>query len=176
MERILNNDMLLENTRSFRRLPPSMLILSVYFYLLDIQVSTGGMCSIRNLEFGHFGDIRSPNWIHWLYQKNLLYRPLGALYFFFFHILPNSHLFHLQVLVKHILTNDVKRKPPQRYSNVAVVKTFVATHTIPSLHLASPAGITSLVVSRTNSSQFLMSGNDKIVQLYDRRRTRFLRL
>ena len=61
-----------------------------------------------------------------------------------------------------------KRKPPQGYSNVADVKTFVATHTIPSLHSASPAGITSLVVSRTNPSQFLTGGNDKIVQLYDR--------
>ena len=61
-----------------------------------------------------------------------------------------------------------KRKPPQGYSTVADVKTFVATHTIPSLHSASPAGITSLVVSRTNPSQFLTGGNDKIVQLYDR--------
>jgi pre-mRNA-processing factor 19 len=69
---------------------------------------------------------------------------------------------------KVLTTNDVERKPPQGYSNVADVKTFVATLTIPSLRLASPAGITSLAVSRTNPSQFLMGGNNKIVQLYDR--------
>ncbi|TFK41281.1 WD40-repeat-containing domain protein [Crucibulum laeve] len=61
-----------------------------------------------------------------------------------------------------------KRKPPVGYANPAEVKTFVATHTIPSLHSASPAGITSLAVSRVNPSQFLTGGNDKIVQLYDR--------
>jgi pre-mRNA-processing factor 19 len=44
----------------------------------------------------------------------------------------------------------------------------VATHTIPSLHSASPARITSLAVSRTNPSQFLTGGNDDFVQLYDR--------
>jgi pre-mRNA-processing factor 19 len=62
----------------------------------------------------------------------------------------------------------MKRKPPPGfYSNVGDVKTFVAAHTIPSPHPASPAGIASLAVSRTNPSQFLMGGNDKIVQLYD---------
>ena len=61
-----------------------------------------------------------------------------------------------------------KRKPPQGYSNTTDVKTFVATHIIPSLHSASPAGITSLVVSRANPSHFLTGGNDKVVQLYDR--------
>lgn len=61
-----------------------------------------------------------------------------------------------------------KRKPPPGYSNAAEVRTFTATHTIPSLHSASPAGITSLAVSRTNPSQFLTGGNDKVVQLYDR--------
>ncbi|KAF8168230.1 WD40-repeat-containing domain protein [Crassisporium funariophilum] len=61
-----------------------------------------------------------------------------------------------------------KRKPPQGYVNVTEVKTFVATHTVPSLHSASPVGITSLAVSRANPSQFLTGGNDKVVQLYDR--------
>lgn len=61
-----------------------------------------------------------------------------------------------------------KRKPPAGYSNAAEVKTFTAKHTIPSLHSSSPAGITSLAVSRTIPSQFLTGGNDKIVQLYDR--------
>lgn len=61
-----------------------------------------------------------------------------------------------------------KRKPPAGYSNAAEVKTFTAKHSIPSLHSASPAGITTLAVSRVNPSQFLTGGNDKIVQLYDR--------
>lgn len=61
-----------------------------------------------------------------------------------------------------------KRKPPPGYSTAADVKTFTAKHAIPSLHSASPAGITSLAVSRVNPSQFLTGGNDKIVQLYDR--------
>lgn len=61
-----------------------------------------------------------------------------------------------------------KRKPAPGYATAAEVKTFVPTHTIPSLHSASPAGITSLALSQTNPSQFLTGGNDKVVQLYDR--------
>ncbi|KAG5648244.1 hypothetical protein DXG03_006202 [Asterophora parasitica] len=61
-----------------------------------------------------------------------------------------------------------KRKPPAGYSTAAEVKTFTAKHAIPSLHSASPAGITSLAVSRVSIPQFLTGGNDKIVQLYDR--------
>jgi len=61
-----------------------------------------------------------------------------------------------------------KRKPAPGYATVAEVKTFKATHTIPSLHSASPSGITALAVSSTHPSQFLTGGNDKVVQLYDR--------
>lgn len=61
-----------------------------------------------------------------------------------------------------------KRKPAPGYATPAEVKTFVATHTIPSLHSASPAGITALALSQTNPSQFLTGGNDKVVQLYDK--------
>jgi pre-mRNA-processing factor 19 len=61
-----------------------------------------------------------------------------------------------------------KRKPPPGYTVSAEVKKFTAKHTIPSLHSSSPAGITALAVSRSNPSQFLTGGNDKIVQLYDR--------
>ena len=61
-----------------------------------------------------------------------------------------------------------KRKPSPGYSSAADVKTFTATHTIPSLHSSSPSGITSLALSRMSPSQFLTGGNDKIVQLYDR--------
>ncbi|RXW18917.1 hypothetical protein EST38_g6935 [Candolleomyces aberdarensis] len=61
-----------------------------------------------------------------------------------------------------------KRKPPQGYATVAEVKTYAASHTIPSLHSASPAGINSLALSKVNPSQFLTGGNDHVVQLYDR--------
>ncbi|KAF9817515.1 hypothetical protein IEO21_03366 [Rhodonia placenta] len=61
-----------------------------------------------------------------------------------------------------------KRKPPPGYVNPADVKTFTAKHTIPSLHSTSPSGITALAVSRSEPSQFLTGGNDKVVQLYDR--------
>lgn len=61
-----------------------------------------------------------------------------------------------------------KRKPAPGYVTVGEIKEFKPTHTIPSLHSASPAGITSLALSTSNPSQFLTGGNDKTVQLYDR--------
>lgn len=61
-----------------------------------------------------------------------------------------------------------KRKFPPGYAAATEIKSYTAKHTIPSLHSASPAGITSLAVSQTTPSQFLTGGNDKIVQLYDR--------
>ncbi|KAF9072733.1 WD40-repeat-containing domain protein [Rhodocollybia butyracea] len=61
-----------------------------------------------------------------------------------------------------------KRKPPTGYATAAEIKQYTAKHTIPSLHSASPAGITSLAVSRSNPEHFLTGGNDKIVQLYDK--------
>ena len=61
-----------------------------------------------------------------------------------------------------------KRKPAPDYATIGEIKEFKATHTIPSLHSASPSGITSLALSKTNPSQFLTGGNDKVVQLYDK--------
>jgi pre-mRNA-processing factor 19 len=61
-----------------------------------------------------------------------------------------------------------KRKPAPGYATPAEVKTYKLVHTIPSLHSASPAGITSLALSKSHPSQFLTGGNDKKVQLYDR--------
>jgi len=61
-----------------------------------------------------------------------------------------------------------KRKPPAGYVAPTQVKTFTATHTIPSLHSSSPSGINSVALSKANPNQFLTGGNDKIVQLYDR--------
>lgn len=82
--------------------------------------------------------------------------------------LPKSIVAKIDEMHETLSAARKKRKPPPGYSNAAEVKTFTAKHTIPSLHPASPAGITSLAVSRTNPSQFLTGGNDKIVQLYDR--------
>ncbi|KAL0572568.1 hypothetical protein V5O48_009388 [Marasmius crinis-equi] len=61
-----------------------------------------------------------------------------------------------------------KRKPPAGYATPDEVKTLAPKHTVPSLHSASPPGITSIALSATNPTQFLTGGNDKVVQLYDR--------
>jgi len=61
-----------------------------------------------------------------------------------------------------------KRKPARDYATLAEVKDYRLVHTIPSLHSASPAGITALALSKSQPSQFLTGGNDKKVQLYDR--------
>ena len=61
-----------------------------------------------------------------------------------------------------------KRKPAADHATVKDVKAYKATHTIPSLHAASPAGITSLALSKNDPNLFVTGGNDKIVQLYDR--------
>ncbi|KAI0281618.1 WD40 repeat-like protein [Russula aff. rugulosa BPL654] len=61
-----------------------------------------------------------------------------------------------------------KRKVPPGFATPAQVKNYSSKHTIPSLHSASPAGITSIALSSANATQFLTGGNDGIVQLYDR--------
>ena len=61
-----------------------------------------------------------------------------------------------------------KRKVPPGFATPAQVKNYASKHTIPSLHSASPAGITSIALSSANPTQFLTGGNDGIVQLYDR--------
>jgi pre-mRNA-processing factor 19 len=61
-----------------------------------------------------------------------------------------------------------KRKPAPGYATPAEVKDYSLVHTIPSLHSASPAGITALALSKSHPSQFLTGGNDKTVELYDR--------
>lgn len=61
-----------------------------------------------------------------------------------------------------------KRKAPAGSATPAQVKKFTASHTVPSLHSPSPAGITALALSTANPGQFLTGGNDTIVQLYDR--------
>jgi hypothetical protein len=61
-----------------------------------------------------------------------------------------------------------KRKVPPGFATPAQVKNYASKHTISSLHSASPAGITSMALSSSNPTRFLTSGNDGIVQLYDR--------
>ena len=61
-----------------------------------------------------------------------------------------------------------KRKVPSGYISPADVKIFTTKHTISSLHLPSPVGMTSFTLSWLSPGQFLTGGNDKVVQLYDR--------
>jgi pre-mRNA-processing factor 19 len=71
---------------------------------------------------------------------------------------------------KHAELSSVrkKRKAPAGSAAPADVKTFVATHTIPSLHSPAPAGITALALSTAQPGIFVTGGNDKVVQVYDR--------
>lgn len=82
--------------------------------------------------------------------------------------LPATILSQIDETYSTLSATRKKRKAPAGYATSAQVKIFKATHTVPSLHSSSPAGITSLAVSQTNPSQFLTGGNDKIVQLYDK--------
>lgn len=82
--------------------------------------------------------------------------------------LPASVLALIEQTHATLSATRKKRKVPAGYASSAEVKTFKATHTVPSLHSSSPAGITSLAVSKANPSQFLTGGNDKIVQFYDK--------
>ncbi|KAI0047824.1 WD40 repeat-like protein [Auriscalpium vulgare] len=82
--------------------------------------------------------------------------------------LPEKTLAEIDETHKALFAVRKKRKVPAEYATPAQVKTFTAKHTIPSLHSASPAGITTIAVSTAEPSQFLTGGNDKVVQLYDR--------
>ena len=87
--------------------------------------------------------------------------------------LPESVLAQLDATHQKLSAARKKRKAPEGYVTQEQVKTFTAKHTIPSLHSSSPAGITSLAVSK-NNSHFLTGGNDKVVQLYDRENDKVL--
>lgn len=82
--------------------------------------------------------------------------------------LPKDILAAIDETHQKLSSTRKKRKAPAGYATPAVVKTFTSIHNIPSLHSASPAGITALAISAANPSQFLTGGNDKTVQLYDR--------
>ncbi|KAF5337234.1 hypothetical protein D9611_003093 [Ephemerocybe angulata] len=82
--------------------------------------------------------------------------------------LPVEIISQIEETHKTLSASRKKRKTTPGYASPAEVKTYTAIHTVPSLHSASPAGITALAVSQANPSQFLTGGNDHIVQLYDR--------
>ena len=82
--------------------------------------------------------------------------------------LPENILKQVEETSQKLTAVRRKRKAPEGYITSEGIKTFTAKHTIPSLHSPSPAGITALAISKTNPSQFLTGGNDKVVQLYDR--------
>lgn len=82
--------------------------------------------------------------------------------------LPADALAAIEELSGTLSASRKKRKAPAGYTTPAKLKTFTPKHTVPSLHSASPAGITSIALSTKNPSQFLTAGNDKVVQLYDR--------
>ncbi|KAI0344146.1 nuclear matrix protein NMP200 [Trametopsis cervina] len=82
--------------------------------------------------------------------------------------LPENVLSQIDETHKTLSAARKKRKAPAGYVTQEEIKTFTPKHTVPSLHASSPAGVTALAVSKTNPSQFLTGGNDKVVQLYDR--------
>jgi pre-mRNA-processing factor 19 len=83
-------------------------------------------------------------------------------------VLPETVIAQIDETHQTLSAVRKKRKVPPGYTTPAQVKTYAPKHTVPSLHSASPAGITSIALSSTNPTQFLTGGNDGIVQLYDR--------
>ena len=83
-------------------------------------------------------------------------------------ILPEKTIAEIDETHQALSATRKKRKVPSSFATPAQVKTYSPKHTIPSLHSASPAGITSIAISRAEPTQFLTGGNDGIVQLYDR--------
>ena len=82
--------------------------------------------------------------------------------------LPEGVVAQIDDIYQLLSSARKKRKSAPGYATPAQVKDYNLVHTIPSLHSASPAGITALALSKSRPSQFLTGGNDKRVQLYDR--------
>ncbi|KAI0032502.1 WD40 repeat-like protein [Vararia minispora EC-137] len=89
-------------------------------------------------------------------------------------LLPPQILEQINETYNTLSASRKKRKVPAGYATPADIKTFKAKHEIPSLHSASPAGVTAIALSVQNPGQFLTGGNDKIVQLYDRNTNKVL--
>jgi len=83
-------------------------------------------------------------------------------------VLPEKVIAEIDETHQTLSSTRKKRKVGPSYATPAQVKTYSPKHTIPSLHSASPAGITSIAISSADPAQFLTGGNDGIVQLYDR--------
>ena len=61
-----------------------------------------------------------------------------------------------------------KRKAPEGYATQATVAEFAEVHNLPSMHHAKPAGVSCLALS-ANGNLLVTGGNDKNVQVYDRK-------
>ncbi|KAH9044669.1 WD40 repeat-like protein [Lactarius pseudohatsudake] len=83
-------------------------------------------------------------------------------------VLPEKVIAQIDETHQTLSATRKKRKVAPSCATPAQVKTYAPKHTIPSLHSASPAGITSIAISSVDPTQFLTGGNDGIVQLYDR--------
>lgn len=83
--------------------------------------------------------------------------------------LPKEYVEQVDAKSATLSAGRRKRKPAADHATAKEVKTFTSKQTIASLHAASPAGITSLALSKTNPDLFVTGGNDKIVQLYNRK-------
>lgn len=88
--------------------------------------------------------------------------------------LPKEVVAQIDATAESLTSTRRKRKPAPEHAKAADVKTYKATHAIPSLHSAAPAGITSLALSRAQPGVFATGGNDHVVQLYDRGEDRVL--
>ncbi|KAJ9477059.1 Pre-mRNA-processing factor 19 [Pseudozyma hubeiensis] len=66
-----------------------------------------------------------------------------------------------------------KRKAPEGYATQAIVSEFAEVQKLPSMHHAKPAGVSCLALSG-DGSVVVTGGNDKNVQVYDRREDQVL--
>lgn len=88
--------------------------------------------------------------------------------------LPKEIVEQIDATAESLTSTRRKRKPAPQHAKPAQLKAYKAVHTVPSLHSAAPAGITSLALSRAQAGVFATGGNDSIVQLYDRGADRVL--
>lgn len=66
-----------------------------------------------------------------------------------------------------------KRKAPEGYATQTTVAQFVETQNLPSMHHAKPAGVLCLALS-ADGNVIVTGGNDKNVQVYDRKEDQVL--
>ncbi|ETS63368.1 hypothetical protein PaG_01649 [Moesziomyces aphidis] len=66
-----------------------------------------------------------------------------------------------------------KRKAPEGYATQSSVASFAETQKLPSMHHAKPAGVSCLALS-ADGNVLVTGGNDKNVQVYDRKEDKVL--